>query len=83
MAVNFYAQALKRDPKNSYAANGLAIVLAENNHIDQAKDIFTQVREASPDNSSAWINLAHVFVELKQYNHAITMVNNNKYKYKK
>ncbi|CAO3644067.1 unnamed protein product [Cunninghamella echinulata] len=76
LAVNFYAQALKRDPKNSYAANGLAIVLAENNHIDQAKDIFTQVREASPDNSSAWINLAHVFVELKQYNHAITMYEN-------
>ncbi|CAO3613497.1 unnamed protein product [Cunninghamella blakesleeana] len=76
LAVNFYAQALKRDPKNSYAANGLAIVLAENNHIEQAKDIFTQVREASPDNASAWINLAHVFVDLKQFNHAITMYEN-------
>ncbi|KAI8341198.1 hypothetical protein BC941DRAFT_510409 [Chlamydoabsidia padenii] len=76
LAVNFYTQALKRDPKNAYAANGLAIVLAENNNIDQAKDIFAQVREATPNNPCVWINLAHIFVDLKHLSQAIVMYEN-------
>ncbi|CAO3590033.1 unnamed protein product [Absidia cylindrospora] len=76
LAVNFYTQALKRDPKNAYAANGLAIVLAENNNVDQAKDIFAQVRESSPNNPCVWINLAHIFVELKHLSQAIVMYEN-------
>jgi RNA polymerase-associated protein CTR9 len=74
LAVNFYAQALKRDPNNAYAANGLAITIAETGHIEQARDLFNQVREAAVSNSSVWVNLAHAYVELKQYKQAIVMV---------
>ncbi|KAI8369446.1 uncharacterized protein BYT42DRAFT_110841 [Radiomyces spectabilis] len=76
LAVGFFAQALRRDPMNSYAANGLAITLADNGHIDQARDLFTQVRESSVNNSCVWINLAHTFVELKHYKQAIVMYEN-------
>lgn len=76
LAVNFYSQALRRDPNNVYAANGLAITIAENDHVEQARDLFTQVREAAVSNSSVWANLAHVYVELKQYKQAIVMVRN-------
>lgn len=74
LAVNFYSQALRRDPTNVYAANGLAITIAENGHIEQARDLFNQVRESNVGNSSVWVNLAHIFIELKQYRQAIVMV---------
>jgi RNA polymerase-associated protein CTR9 len=64
LVVNFYTQTLRRDPMNAYAANGLAITIAENGHIEQAKDIFNQVREANVANPNAWVNLAHAYVEL-------------------
>ncbi|ORE11726.1 TPR-like protein [Rhizopus microsporus var. microsporus] len=76
LAVNFYSQALRRDPTNVYAANGLAITIAENGHIEQARDLFNQVRESNVGNSSVWVNLAHIFVELKQYRQAIVMYEN-------
>ncbi|KAI8977189.1 hypothetical protein BDF20DRAFT_873493 [Mycotypha africana] len=76
LAVNFYIQALRRDPTNVYAANGLAIVLADNGHVDEAQDLFTQVREADVKNPNAWVNLAHIYVEMKQYNQAIVMYEN-------
>jgi RNA polymerase-associated protein CTR9 len=74
LAVNFYSQALRRDPTNVYAANGLAIAIAESGHVEQARDLFNQVREAAINNSSVWVNLAHAYVELKQYKQAIVMV---------
>ncbi|KAG0164723.1 protein required for normal CLN1 and CLN2 G1 cyclin expression [Apophysomyces sp. BC1034] len=73
LALNFYTQALKRDPKNSYAANGLAIILAENGEINQAKKLLNEVRETMDHNPSIFINLAHCHVELKQYREAIIM----------
>ncbi|KAI7905639.1 uncharacterized protein BX663DRAFT_500417 [Cokeromyces recurvatus] len=76
LAVNFYSQALRRDPMNTYAANGLAIVIAEIGHIEQARDLFNQVREANVNNPNVWVNLAHAYVELKQYKQAIVMYEN-------
>ncbi|KAF1795976.1 hypothetical protein V8B55DRAFT_1454269 [Mucor lusitanicus] len=76
LAVNFYSQALRRDPTNAYAANGLAIIIAENGHHEQARDLFNQVREAAVNNASVWVNLAHVYVELKLYKQAIVMYEN-------
>ncbi|KAL0093325.1 hypothetical protein F4703DRAFT_1266544 [Phycomyces blakesleeanus] len=81
LAVNFYQQALKRDPQNAYATNGLAITLAENGHLEHAKDIFIQVREATVNNPCVWVNLAHAFVELKQYKQAIVMYENTSKKF--
>jgi RNA polymerase-associated protein CTR9 len=74
LAVNFYSQALRRDPTNGYAANGLAITIAEKGHLEQARDLFNQVRETTVSNASVWVNLAHIYVELKQFKQAIVMV---------
>ncbi|KAG1160549.1 hypothetical protein G6F37_003883 [Rhizopus arrhizus] len=76
LAANFYSQTLRRDPTNVYAANGLAITIAENGHIEQAKDLFNQVRESDVSNPNVWVNLAHAYVELKQYKQAIVMYGN-------
>ncbi|KAI8097879.1 uncharacterized protein B0P05DRAFT_593288 [Gilbertella persicaria] len=76
LAVNFYSQALRRDPNNAYAANGLAITIAETGHVEQARDLFNQVREAAVNNASVWVNLAHTYVELKKYKQAIVMYEN-------
>ncbi|KAI7883368.1 uncharacterized protein EV154DRAFT_522614 [Mucor mucedo] len=76
LAVNFYSQALRRDPLNVYAANGLAIIILETGHPEEARDLFNQVREAAVNNASVWVNLAHAYVELKQYKQAIVMYEN-------
>ncbi|KAI9248923.1 hypothetical protein BY458DRAFT_550823 [Sporodiniella umbellata] len=76
LAANFYSQALRRDPTNVYAANGLAITIAENGHNEQARDLFNQVRESNVSNPDALVNLAHTYVELKQYKQAIVMYEN-------
>lgn len=51
-----------------------------NNHIfsqgciNEARDIFAQVREATADFPDVWMNIAHIYVEQKQYINAIQMV---------
>ncbi|CAO3693034.1 unnamed protein product [Rhizopus stolonifer] len=76
LAANFYSQALRRDPTNVYAANGLAVTIAEHGHNEQARDLFNQVRESNVSNPDALVNLAHTYVELKQYKQAIVMYEN-------
>ena len=36
--------------------------------------MFAQVREATADMPDVWLNLAHIYVEQKQYTSAIQMV---------
>ena len=36
--------------------------------------MFAQVREATADFSDVWLNIAHIYVEQKQYIPAVTMV---------
>lgn len=40
----------------------------------EARDVFAQVREATADLPDVWLNLAHVYIEQKQYISAIQMV---------
>lgn len=70
---------LRTDPKNIWAANGIGAVLAHKGCINEARDIFAQVREATADFCDVWLNIAHIYVEQKQYVSAIQMVrfNNN------
>lgn len=75
--MSFFTQALKREPTNIYAANGLAIVMAENGHLDFARDLFQRVREATSTFPSIWVNLAHFLVETKHYADAVVMVRLN------
>lgn len=65
---------LRADPKNIWATNGIGCVLAHKNYINEARDIFAQVREATADFPDVWLNIAHIYVEQKQFVSAIQMV---------
>jgi hypothetical protein len=49
-------------------------VLAHKGCIIEARDIFAQVREATADFCDVWLNIAHIYVEQRQYVSAIQMV---------
>lgn len=73
-AVKCFDKVLRIDPKNAYAAHGLGIALAETGHPSEAKEVLLAVCEAAPNLSSAQLSLAHVNVELGQYDSAIALV---------
>lgn len=73
LSEGYYKKILQNHPSNIYAANGLGIMIAEKGNFEQAKQIFTQVREASPAMADSWINLAHIFVAEERYGEAIQL----------
>lgn len=73
-ALAMFKQVLRIDPKNIYAANGIGAVFAHKGIVNEARDIFAQVREATADFFDVWLNIAHIYVEQKQYVSAIQMV---------
>ncbi|KAI8115643.1 hypothetical protein FF38_07144 [Lucilia cuprina] len=75
-ALTIYKQVLRNDPRNIWATNGIGAVLAHKGCVIEARDIFAQVREATADFSDVWLNIAHIYVEQKQYISAIQMYEN-------
>ncbi|XP_066503956.1 RNA polymerase-associated protein CTR9 homolog [Hoplias malabaricus] len=75
-ALAIYKQVLRNDSKNLYAANGIGAVLAHKGYYRDARDVFAQVREATAEISDVWLNLAHIYVEQKQYISAVQMYEN-------
>ncbi|CAD6190371.1 unnamed protein product [Caenorhabditis auriculariae] len=75
-ATQMYIKALKIQPKNIYAANGLGCVMAFKKNWAEARDVFSQVREATSEFFDVWINIAHVYMEREQYVPAIQMYSN-------
>ncbi|KAK1159777.1 hypothetical protein AOXY_G21195 [Acipenser oxyrinchus oxyrinchus] len=75
-ALAIYKQVLRNDSKNLYAANGIGAVLAHKGYYREARDVFAQVREATAEISDVWLNLAHIYVEQKQYISAVQMYEN-------
>lgn len=70
-AVEFFEKALSLDPKNAYAAQGIAIALIEDKKdLKTALTIFNKVRDTVKD-SSLFANLGHIFAELRQFSKAI------------
>ncbi|KAM4054737.1 tetratricopeptide repeat domain-containing protein [Hirsutella rhossiliensis] len=70
-AVEFFEKALSLDPKNAYAAQGIAIALVEDKKdLKTALPIFNKVRETLRD-SHLFVNLGHIYSELKQHSKAI------------
>lgn len=57
-----------------YNSIPLGAVLAHRGFFREARDVFAQVREATADMPDVWLNLAHIYVEQKQYTSAIQMV---------
>ncbi|XP_075694274.1 RNA polymerase-associated protein CTR9 homolog [Rhinoderma darwinii] len=75
-ALAIYKQVLRNDSKNLYAANGIGAVLAHKGYVREARDVFAQVREATAEISDVWLNLAHIYVEQKQYISSVQMYEN-------
>ncbi|CAL8078737.1 unnamed protein product [Calicophoron daubneyi] len=75
-ALSFYKAVLCADPKNIWAAHGIGCVLAHKGFVNEARDVFAQVREATAEFPDVWINIAHIYVEQKQYTAAIQMYEN-------
>merc|ERR1719507_2948493 len=71
-----YKSVLRNDHKNIWAANGIGAVLAHKGCIQEARDIFAQVREATADFCDVWLNIGHIYVEQRQYISAIQMYEN-------
>jgi len=75
-AVELFDKALILDNQNIYAANGIAIALAERGYVDIAKNLFIQIREVKSSVEAIWINLGHIHTELGQYQSAINNYEN-------
>jgi len=70
-AVEFFDKALQLDPKNAYAAQGIAIALVEDKKdLKNALQIFIKVRETVKD-AHVFVNLGHIYAELRQFSKAI------------
>ncbi|MCJ1306909.1 hypothetical protein MMC25_000553 [Agyrium rufum] len=70
-AVEFFDKALLLDPRNAYAAHGIGIALAEDKRdFHTAVQIFQKLRDSIRD-ANIYINLGHIYGELKQYQRAI------------
>ena len=51
-------------------------MLAHKGNMLDARDIFSQVREATADFPDVWINMAHIYMEQKQFVSALQMYRN-------
>lgn len=70
-AVEFFDKALQLDPKNAYAAQGIAIAMVEDKKdFKNALSVFMKVRDTVKD-PNVYINLGHIFAELRQYSKSI------------
>ena len=58
----------------AFVLHYVGAVLAHKGYFREARDVFAQVREATADVPDVWLNLAHIYVEQKQYIGAIQMV---------
>ncbi|KAJ5216523.1 uncharacterized protein N7498_002930 [Penicillium cinerascens] len=70
-AVEFFDKALQLDPKNAYAAQGIAIALVDDkkDH-SSAVQVFSKIRDTLKD-ASVYLNLGHVYAELRQFSRSI------------
>lgn len=75
-ALSIFKSVLRADGRNIWAANGIACILAHKGHLSEARDIFSDVREATADFSDVWLNIAHIYTEQRQYVAAIQMYEN-------
>ncbi|KAH7117157.1 hypothetical protein B0J11DRAFT_469689 [Dendryphion nanum] len=70
-AVEFFDKVLSLDPKNAYAAQGIAIALIEDKKdYSTALQIMTKIKETLKD-YTVYVNLGHTYCDIKQYSRAI------------
>jgi RNA polymerase-associated protein CTR9 len=74
-AVEFFDKALQLDPKNAYAAQGVAIAMVEDRKdLKSAVQVFTKVKETLARDAHALVNLGHCLAGLEQWGRAIENV---------
>jgi RNA polymerase-associated protein CTR9 len=74
-AVEFFDKCLQLDPKNAYAAQGVAIAMIEDKKdLRGAVPILTKVRETLANDGHAVVNLGHCLAGLEQWGRSIEMV---------
>lgn len=69
-ASELFDKALRIDPYNAFAAQGIAIIFAETKRANLALQVFGKIRETLND-ISIYINMGHCFCELKQHDKAV------------
>ncbi|ODQ49451.1 hypothetical protein PICMEDRAFT_14904 [Pichia membranifaciens NRRL Y-2026] len=69
-AAQLYQKVLNLDPKNAYAAQGIAIIFAEKKQTGLALEIFRKVRDSLND-ITVYLNMGHCLLEVKQFAKAI------------
>lgn len=69
-AAQLYQKVLGLDSKNAYAAQGIAIIFAEEKQTGLALEIFRKVRDSLND-ITVYLNLGHCLLEVKQFSKAI------------
>lgn len=72
-AVELFQKALELEPKNAYAAQGVAIAFAEEKNYVQANMIFNKVKETLKDTSVS-INMGHCYADQRDWVRAIQNV---------
>lgn len=77
LALNYYKNALKIDPKSVEALYNTAMYLQENNELNKAIEVYTQILKIDPQNKYANYNLGYIHYEyLKVYSEAAKHFNN-------
>lgn len=69
-AGQLYQKALNLDSKNAYAAQGIAIILAERKQTGFALEIFRKIRDSLND-ITVYLNMGHCLLGVKQFAKAI------------
>ncbi|KAJ1371510.1 hypothetical protein KIN20_033475 [Parelaphostrongylus tenuis] len=82
-ALRMFEKALKIEPRNMWAANGIGCVLASKSLWEEALNIFSQIREATSEFYDACMNTAHAYTELGQYAVALQMYSSTIKKFSK
>jgi len=73
-ALDRYTHVLHKQHNNVYAANGAAAVLFQTGRVLEARQMFSQIREAAADKvPDVWVNLAHAHLVQGEYAAAIKL----------
>eukprot|EP00127_Corallochytrium_limacisporum_P002336 Clim_evm124s109 gene=Clim_evmTU124s109 len=74
-AYQLFSDVLKKHKRNIFAANGLGVIIAESgeDYLNDAKNVFMTIREATGEQADVWINLATVCTELGSHQQAVAL----------
>ena len=71
-ATEMLKKVLQAEPNNVFAANAIGVICVARGRLNEARQIFTQVREASPSCEAATANLAQINAALGEHATAVS-----------